>query len=411
MSDHVNPNAVEFDENEEESVSIHYDVNSISLAVVTATDWTTETIIGQLRRENIMLEPRFQRRDAWTKQRKSRFIESVMLGLPIPQVVLAEYRDRRGKYIVLDGKQRLLSLMQFVGDGVGKNNNFALTGMDVLNDMEKKTWFQIRNDFTYAGIVDAFQNHTIRAVVIRNWPDENFLHLVFRRLNTGSVSLSTQELRQALFPGEFTKFLDDRAIDSKPLKRLLNLSEPDFRMRDLELMLRFVAFRNFMPDYNGNMKVFLDSTCGRLNKTWDEKKEDVFLQLDSFDAGILSAIEIFGLDDVARKPKTVSTRRPFNKAIFEVIVFYFSDAKIRAAAEKAPDQVKSMFEALWDDKANEDKENFVRSVEISTKTINAAYYRFSVWGMVLKECLGLSFNVPCLDRLGNRIIFNGLWGN
>lgn len=81
--------------------------------MVTSTDWTTETILNQLARGNIQLNPRFQRREAWTQVRKSRFIESLFLGLPIPQLVLAEQRGRRGAYLVIDGKQRLLALRQF----------------------------------------------------------------------------------------------------------------------------------------------------------------------------------------------------------------------------------------------------------------------------------------------------------
>src|ERR1022692_3636066 len=67
-------------------------------AVVFATDWTAETIVGQLAKGNISLDPIFQRRDAWTAARKSRFIESIILGLPIPQIVLAEHQDSKGSF-------------------------------------------------------------------------------------------------------------------------------------------------------------------------------------------------------------------------------------------------------------------------------------------------------------------------
>src|SRR5436190_18534638 len=79
-------------------------------AVVYSADWTAETILGQLEKGNIDVKPRFQRRDAWSSSHKSRFIESLILGLPIPQIVLAELG--KGRFIVLDGKQRLLALLQ-----------------------------------------------------------------------------------------------------------------------------------------------------------------------------------------------------------------------------------------------------------------------------------------------------------
>jgi hypothetical protein len=187
----------------EEEPAPKLDAALVSQAVVAATDWTTETLINQLRRGNIALNPRFQRRDAWAKDRKSRFVESLILGLPIPQVVLAERPGQKGTYIVLDGKQRLLSMMQFVGiaGDTSKNNKFALESLEVRDDLNGKTYAEIEGDLSLRQTLNAFHNQTIRSVVIRNWPNMEFLHMVFLRLNTGSVTLSPQELRQAMFPG------------------------------------------------------------------------------------------------------------------------------------------------------------------------------------------------------------------
>lgn len=80
------------------------DPSLLGKAVVSSTDWTAETIIGQLTKGNISLDPIFQRRDAWTQSRKSKFIESIILGLPIPQLVLAESPEKKGAFIVIDGK-------------------------------------------------------------------------------------------------------------------------------------------------------------------------------------------------------------------------------------------------------------------------------------------------------------------
>src|SRR5271156_1022170 len=85
----------------------------ISKTVWTASDWTTETILRQIEKGNIQLNPQYQRREVWKAERKSKFIESLIIGLPIPQIVLAEDQTRRNSYIVIDGKQRLLTLSQF----------------------------------------------------------------------------------------------------------------------------------------------------------------------------------------------------------------------------------------------------------------------------------------------------------
>lgn len=90
------------------------ELKKIREIVVSGSDWTTATILDQLLRNNIQLTPRFQRRDAWDITLKSRFIESLILGFPVPQIVLATSQEQ-GKFIVLDGKQRLLTILQFYG--------------------------------------------------------------------------------------------------------------------------------------------------------------------------------------------------------------------------------------------------------------------------------------------------------
>ncbi len=92
-----------FDNEEEKKIGqeseediLAFDKDSLSDAVLWGTDWTTETVISQLKKKNIELSPSFQRRDAWGEDRKSGFIESIILGLPIPQIILAERKDKKG---------------------------------------------------------------------------------------------------------------------------------------------------------------------------------------------------------------------------------------------------------------------------------------------------------------------------
>lgn len=164
-----------------------------------------------------------------------------MLGLPVPQIVLAERRESRGKYIVLDGKQRLLSLLQFTGKSEGQNNAFALNGLEIRTDLDKKRYSDLAEAVLLRDDLDAFHNQTIRSVVIPNWPNIDLLHTVFLRLNTGSVSLAPQELRQALFPGEFEDFVDTAAgatsrslharVSRQPQRPLLLPSATRIRLR------------------------------------------------------------------------------------------------------------------------------------------------------------------------------------
>lgn len=384
---------VEFAEVDEDFVDARADREKLSQSVVATTDWTTETLITQLKRGNIQLNPRFQRRDAWSRPRKSRFIESLILGLPVPQIVLAERRDARGKYIVLDGKQRLLSLLQFEGSGNGGLNGFSLSGLEVLADqLNGKTFRDLSDDPELAELSTAFANQTVRAVIIKNWPDVLFLHLVFLRLNTGSVKLSPQELRQALFPGGFSDFVDDAAQESEQLKILLKLDEPDFRMRDVELLVRHLAFKNFMTSYRGELKIFLDSACETLNLEWEQRRDAIHDQVDQFNCATAALIEIFGLENVARKP-VVGARRPFNRAIFDVLIYYAANADVCEAMLRSHAQVRDAFSRLYSN-----DQAFVRSIESTTKTVEATVTRFGKWGDALSEALGMALSVPRLDN-------------
>lgn len=142
-------------------------IGDTTQAVLWASDWTSETILAQLKRGNIELSPRFQRRDAWSRPNKSRFIESLLLGLPVPQIVLAERTDKRGQYIVLDGKQRLLTLLHFSGGGEGKDVGFRLSGLEVRKDLSRVSYKRLSERPELQNEFNTFASQTIRAVVIK----------------------------------------------------------------------------------------------------------------------------------------------------------------------------------------------------------------------------------------------------
>lgn len=377
-------------------------LEDIREAVVYSSDWTTETILAQLRRQNIQINPSFQRRDAWTRRRKSRFVESLILGLPVPQIVLAERREQKGQYIVLDGKQRLLTLLQFTGSAPeSRFNSFALQGLDVRGDLNGAGFDDLSQDLILGSDYDALMNQTVRAVVIRNWPSLDFLHLVFVRLNSEHVSLSPQELRQALFPGPFVEFVDSRAADSDPLRILLKLTEPDFRMRDVEIVVRFLGFSYFLPEYTGNLKRFLDTTCERLNRLWHDREEDIRDRIDALDGAMTATIAIFGEDGAARKWVGDRFEGRLNRAILDVMAFYLAEPRIREAALGARAEVKAAFQELCLD------EDFRSAIETTTKSMGATRTRFLRWGQALRETVALDFRVPYEGD--DERVFEGFW--
>lgn len=370
-----------FDVNDDESeAELKIDLSKFNQAVIWGTDWTTETIARQLEKGNIDLNPSFQRRDAWTEQEKSRLIESLMLGFPVPPIILAENKNKKNSYIVIDGKQRLLSIRRFyskVSEKEFKENllqekavfkQLKLKGLDILTDFNGKTYEQIELD--NPDYINNLDNQAIRTIVIKNWPDEAFLYTVFLRLNTGSKKLSPQELRQALKPGPFLDFLDDETANSTIIKKMLNNKTPDPRMKDIELALRFFAFKYYAEKYKGNLKEFLDYTCDELNKSWEIEENNIRSLFKELESSIDFLMSIFAPKSAFSRYTNGKCNDRFNRSIFEVFTFYFSNKCIRDVVEKESDNFKKKFIELNDDL------DFVHAVNDTTKDLNRVVIRF-----------------------------------
>jgi len=378
-------------ENQKESDEDIHDISQdfFSSAVLSGNDWTTETIINQINKGNIQLNPNFQRRDAWDKTRKSKFIESLILGLPVPQVVLAESKERRGSYIVLDGKQRLLSIRQFSAlDSDNDYHQLKLSNLEIRDDLNGNTLESLRNSIENYDDVSAFENQPIRTVVIKNWPNESFLYHIFLRLNTGSVPLSPQELRQALHPGPFVSYLDTASTESNCLREILKITKPDFRMRDTELLLRYISYKNFLSRYTGSLKDFLDLTCRELNSSWEEKSEEIRGQVNSLEMAHNTIKSVFGNYSYKKWTGTDFESR-FNRSIYDIMTYTFSDQSVRDRVAGKEADLLDAFKQL----CAEDYE-FRSSIESTTKSVGATQKRLSSWIVKINEVLDCQLHVP-----------------
>lgn len=380
---------VELYEEEEESFgSDDRLIAGAAEAVLYATDWTIETIVNQLKRQSILLNPRFQRRDAWTLRKKSAFIESILLNLPVPQIVLAESKGKRGEFLVLDGKQRLLTLLQYFELGVGKNNSFKLTGLELLKELNGLNFANMQAPANENALRQLL-TYTVRSVVIRNWPTPDYLDVVFVRLNQNSVRLSPQELRQALFPGPFLECLDDFSFDSEPLKKLLgNGADADFRMRDIELLVRFIGLRHFLTEYSGDLKHFLDITCQRLNEQWANAESTVTTALTDFNNSISILEKVFGERLVARKWNGTEFEFRLNRALLDIHLYYLQWPEVRNVYLSKPEIIVQALKDLCGD------QQFLSSIETTTKSLSAVETRLSKWGGFLRSVTGRQLPLP-----------------
>jgi hypothetical protein len=360
-------------------------------ASIAGKDWTAETLVLQMRKGRIDLSPSFQRRNAWLGTRKSKLIESMILGFPIPQIVLAEQQNKPGHYFVLDGKQRLLALRQFFIDPSDPRDEgfepLRLSSLEVLSNLNGMDAEKLEN--SNADQFAALENHSIRTVVLGNWNSERLLLSLFLRLNTGSVQLSPQELRQALIPGRFMEWLDSESGEMSSLQRLLGNTHPDRRMVDAELALRHLAFASSPLKYRGNLKQFLDGTSEAYNSDWGSLKQQAQSALGNFDEAIICATEAFGDIAVCRKWSKVKFERALNRAVFDVQIYSLSHSHVREAIEGRGQEVLKAFQRLCDRSST-----FSRSITTTTKTADAFLTRHRAWARVMKDVCEVSYDLP-----------------
>lgn len=362
-----------FDEDEEDiegSLSVEV-LEDLQTFIVYNLDWTVETVLSQLRDNAIDLTPQYQRRDAWTIARKSKLIESLITGLPVPHIALAERPDAKGTFLILDGKQRLTTIAQFAGILPDSPfNHFALRDLPLLPHLSGVTYKDILESPELRQFKTAFLNQPLRTAILRGWNSDDLLHLVFHRLNSQVVPLSPQELRQALIRGPFMAFLNDYSARSETMQWLLNLDGPDFRMRDSELLLRLLALTKYTYEYRGDLRKFLDKLARKLSKQWDNFAESTEADLKAIEEAIELWGDTLGRNLVGRKYTEGRYEGRLNRAVLDAQVFAALTPELSERIRRSPEEVKSKFENLM---TTDDP--FRRAIEATTKSIEAVRYR------------------------------------
>lgn len=342
-------------------------------AVVMNADWTIETIDTQINKGNINLQPGFQRRVAWDDVRKSRLIESIIVGMPVPNIVLAENKDHRGRFIVIDGKQRLVAINGFL------KGEYKLRGLDIRKDLNDRNYDSLPGDDK-----EYLDNSTLRSTVIKNWSDENFLYAIFFRLNSGSLPLSPQELRKALIGGNLLDSIEQYLTQSAAFKSVFG-DQLDKRMRDSELVLRFIAYDKALEQYRGDFKAFLDNITRYFETDWQSRKAELDVALARLDLALETAHDVFG-KDAFKKWLGTKYERVINRAIFDSVARFFADATVAAKSRAASAQVLDAYKALCLE------QEFRDAIEKTPKTVGATTFRIQRWGQVLGQTIGLIYD-------------------
>lgn len=353
--------------------------------IVAPSDWTVGTIFSQIGQQ-IDLDPSFQRRDVWSLAAKTKFIESLFLGIPIPQILLSVNAKKKGSFIVLDGKQRLLTISEFLSGKTLDDQVFKLKGMRVLTSLEDKTWEEIR---LIEDMEDQLLNETVRTTIVKNWGSQEVLYEIFYRLNSGSVQLSPMELRMALYPGEFLKWVVEWTETVGPLHRLLRKRRPDKRMTDVELVVRHLSFSMSITPYGGDLREYLDKFCIFANDSFVKERKNFSDRLTAMDNAINLGMEIFPKNTFCRKYTDDGYENRFNRALFDVLLGSLCNQSFFNFATANHSKVKEAFEELC-----LENDAFIRSVETSTKNVEPTQTRFSAWYSKVQDISNIQIVMP-----------------
>jgi len=381
------------DQFEDETTSENEEDISVAAAdferlLIAPSDWTVSTIYDLIGKQ-LQLDPAYQRRNVWQANSKSQFVESLLLGIPIPQILLASRAGQKNSFLVLDGKQRLTTIKEFIDGSFADGRPFKLKGLRILKELEGKNWSDLQNDEEWG---DRLQNEPLRTTVLRGWENESVLYEIFYRLNSGSVKLSPMELRMSLLPGDFLKFIISWTENIGPVHHLLRKRQPDARMSDVELAIRYLAFRDQQTQYAGDLKLFLDDFCRIKNTEFKSDGQETTRTLDllsDMNAGIDSGLTEFGEREFSRKYSSGAYETRFNRAVFDVLVGALSRENVRNWANTNPGTMKQLYENV----CNQHPE-FVKSVESTTKSTEATSTRFKIWYDAIKVASGINLPTP-----------------
>jgi len=252
--------------------------------------------------------PGFQRNYVWDQRRASKLIESILIGLPIPQVFL--YEESRNNFMVIDGQQRLMTIYYFMKQRFPKKEKraalraiFSEHGKipdDVLQNDEYFSKFNLRliaklpdvpnkfNTLNYSTLAEykiQFDLRTIRNVIIKqNVPqddDDSSIYEIFNRLNSGGINLKPQEIRTSLYHSDFYSMLERINLNGD-WRRLLGLEEPDLHMKDIEILLRSFAMLIGGKNYKPSMTKFLNNFSKNSKSIDDERIKYLETLFESF---------------------------------------------------------------------------------------------------------------------------------
>ena len=231
-------------------------------------DIIVQQLVGMVETGAIDVAPAYQRQFRWDHSRRSELIESVFLGVPVPSLFMASNRD--GTWELVDGVQRISTLVQFAGTSAARSQLGLSTPLKI--DGARK--LSALNGLTFDDLPDShklqFNTRPIKVITLSDKSDMVVRFDLFERLNTGGIELTNQEIRSCIYRGEFNRFLESVAKDTIAFRDVVKLTrrqESDGTRE--ECALRFFAFLNRYEDFQHSVIEFLNAYMRDASHSFD----------------------------------------------------------------------------------------------------------------------------------------------
>lgn len=225
-------------------------------------DVTVDELVRRVGKKRIEIAPVYQRQFRWDPVRQSRLVESLMLGIPVPPLFMATNLapDKQNKWEVVDGLQRLLTLVNFTGNEETrqaaklKDPPLRLTELDKLTELEGVTFADLAED-----IRTTLEDRPVKIIVLNDKSDLQVRFDLFERLNTGGIALTDQEVRECVFRGAFMDILSTLS-QTEEFRKVVCLPKAGWKDGTPEdYVLRFFAFLDRYQQFDHSVKDFLNA--------------------------------------------------------------------------------------------------------------------------------------------------------
>lgn len=344
---------------------------------------TVSLLLTRLEEGELDLSPDFQRRsNLWSETTKSGLIESLLLRIPIPSLYVAE--DKAGNYTVVDGLQRICAIAHFANvAALNKAVNatldpLRLSGLASLKEYTGKSFAELPR-----GLVRRINETELTLHIIRPGTPLDVKFNIFSRINRGGLPLTAQEIRNAVYRGEWKKYIHQMA-DSGMFKKATEGKIRGERMEDLELVLRFVALYSHLEPRHPDQSLdnFLNTFVEKISAQWGAERWEAVMQ--AFEKAMEYAPKIFGRIAFRKYSAPNEPRRPINRGIFEtesVMLARYSESDLEKLSKKS-ESVCALF-----GKHFEEDLDFRNALLYATGRGTSSNTRVKVIGKILTEAL------------------------